>query len=76
MTFTKRNTITEDIKKYCHLANEIDTMEVTEWTNGEGFDIALCKKSGDTLLSLTYGELELISILTKIKFEADEEETQ
>ena len=37
-----------------------DFIEVCEWKNGEGYDIAI----NDTHISLTYGELEAINFLT------------
>lgn len=36
-----------------------DFIEVCEWKNGEGYDIAI----NDTHISLTYGELEAINYL-------------
>ena len=52
--------IAEDIK-YDHLAKDSDFIEVTEWANGEGWDICL----NDKLISLTYGQLEAIKYLVK-----------
>ena len=40
-------------------ADETDFVEVCEWKNGEGYDIAI----NDTHISLTYGELEAINYL-------------
>lgn len=37
-----------------------DAIEVCEWKNGEGYDIAI----NDTHISLTRGELEAINFLT------------
>jgi hypothetical protein len=37
-----------------------DFIEVCEWKNGEGYDIAI----NDTHISLTHGELEAINFLT------------
>lgn len=49
------------LKKYDHLAKDSDFIEVTEWANGEGWDICL----NDKLISLTYGQLEAIKYLVK-----------
>jgi hypothetical protein len=38
-------------------------VEVCEWINGEGWDISFDNK----IISLTYGELEAINVLTKVK---------
>jgi len=41
-------------------------MEVTEWNNGEGFDVTI----DDKHFSLTYGEFELLNVLARIKHES------
>ena len=52
-----------ELKKYCHLAKEHDFIEVTEWHNGEGFDVTLGEKS----ISLTWGEFEAMTALVHYK---------
>jgi len=48
------------LKNYDHLAKEHDFMELTEWHNGEGFDINL----GDNKsFSLTHGEFSALITL-------------
>ena len=47
-----------ELSKYCHLAKEHDYIEVTEWHNGEGFDVSL--GAGDRNFHLTWGELEAL----------------
>jgi hypothetical protein len=61
MEKSKRNAVMENLNKFCHLAKEHDYVDVTEWTNGEGWDICL----NDKLISLTYGQLEAIKYLVK-----------
>lgn len=61
MEFYERKAVSDKLKKYDHLANDSDFIEVTEWTNGEGWDISL----NDRLISLTYGQLEAIKYLVK-----------
>lgn len=56
-----RKTVFCDLKNFCMLAKEHSFIEVTEWTNGEGWDIA----TDDKHFSLTFGELEAINYLTK-----------
>lgn len=58
MEVTTRKTVWEELSKFDALAND-DTVEVTEWLNGEGWDISI----GDTHLSLTIGELAAINYL-------------
>ena len=61
MKINKRKSVSDELKKYDHLAKDMDFIEVTEWTNGEGWDIWL----NDRPMSLTYGQLEAINYLVK-----------
>lgn len=59
-----RKSVSVDLHKFSSLfSKEGDYVEVTEWTNGEGFDICLCTSEtnhrGKTL-SLTRDEIEAI----------------
>ncbi len=67
MKFNNRNTVWENLNKYCHHAKENDFVELTEWTNGEGIDVTVSSHNDNKIFSLTYGELDLINILTNIK---------
>jgi len=62
-TYT-RNAVMTGLKKYCHLAKESDCIEVCEWGNGEGFDVAI-NTDQPVNFQLTWGEWELLKILTK-----------
>lgn len=56
----QRNTKFTELKPYDHLAKESDFMELTEWHNGEGFDVTV----GDNRhFSLTWGEFEALQAL-------------
>ena len=61
MKINERKSVSDELKKYDHLAKDTDFIEVTEWTNGEGWDIWL----NDRQISLTYGQLEAINYLIK-----------
>ena len=61
MELDERKAVNDSLKKYDHLAKDSDFIEVTEWANGEGWDISL----NDKLISLTYGQLEAIKYLVK-----------
>lgn len=61
MKIGSRKSINDDLQKYDHLKNKFSFIEITEWTNGEGWDIAINEK----IFNLTYGELEAINYLTK-----------
>jgi hypothetical protein len=55
-----RKSIFDDLRKYCYLAKEDDFIEITEWTNGEGWDISI----NDKIFNLTDGQLRAINYLT------------
>lgn len=57
----QRNSLYCDLKVYDVYAKDTDFIEVTEWTNGEGYDININDKP---IISLTVGELNAIKSLT------------
>lgn len=57
-----KKSVMDNLKKYDYLAKDDDYIEVTQWYNGEGYDISM--KDG-VLFSLTIGQLEAINYLTK-----------
>lgn len=61
MEIVKVNMAIDSLKKYDILSKEDDYVQVTEWKNGEGWDICFSNKQ----FSLTYGELEAINHLIK-----------
>lgn len=56
----QRKSISDNLRKYDHLAKGNSFVEVTEWVNGEGWDITF----DDTVISLTWGQLDAIKYLT------------
>jgi hypothetical protein len=64
---SKRRAVFAELKPYCTHSGEHDYMEVTEWSNGEGFDINIDRKRGSENFSLTYGEWELLQVLMNYK---------
>lgn len=54
--------VNDKLKKYSPLVKDDDYITVTEWANGEGWDIDLNGK----LMQLGYEELEAINYLTKV----------
>lgn len=60
MEICNRKSINENLCKYDYLAKEDDFIEVTEWTNGEGWDISISDKKQ---FMLTRGELDAINYL-------------
>jgi hypothetical protein len=61
MEFVEKKSVNDKLRKYDHLAKDDDFIEVTEWANGEGWDVTINEKQ----LLLTRGELEAIEYLTK-----------
>ena len=57
---TQRKSINDNLRKYDYLAKENSFIEVTEWSNGEGWDITI----DDRVMSLTWGQLDAIQYLT------------
>ena len=60
MEITKVNQITDNLKKYTYSGKESDYITLTEWANGEGYDIDINGK----LIVLSDSELEAINYLT------------
>lgn len=61
MEFNSRKSVNDKLKRYDYLAKDEEYIEVTEWTNGEGYDIII----NDKIISLTNGQLDAINYLTK-----------
>lgn len=53
--------VSSDLRVFDILAKERDFIEVTEWVNGEGYDITI----NDRIISLTHGQLSAINYLTQ-----------
>lgn len=62
MEIKQRKSVNDSLKKYCVYAKDDNYIEITEWTNGEGWDINI---SDEKRISLTFGELEAINYLVK-----------
>ena len=65
MEFKKRNSAFTELKEFCYLSGDNDYMEVTEWSNGEGFDINISDKSGEKTMPMTFGEYDALKKLIK-----------
>ena len=59
-----RPAIFAELKQFCHLAKQHAFIEVTEWTNGEGWDITISSES-EQHITLTYGQFDAIKKLIK-----------
>lgn len=68
----KRKAMFASLRPYDCFAKENDYIEVTEWANGEGWDINISRERGDLQFSLTHGELQAVRAMTDIQLEDDE----
>lgn len=58
-----RKSLMVELKDFDHLADKHDFIEVTEWKNGEGYDITL---SDSQVISITAGQFNAIKKLIKL----------
>ena len=69
MERNNRKSIYDKLSKYDYLENDIDAfIEVTQWANGEGYDINFGGSKTSTIfntISLTEGQLDAINYLVK-----------
>ena len=70
MEIKNRKSAFELLKNYCPMSSKDSYMELTEWANGEGFDVAVFNNETQRF-SMTYGEFNLLNILVNI----DKEDT-
>lgn len=61
MKIETRKSVNAKLQKFDYLAKPDSFIEVTDWTNGEGWDISI----DDKVISLTRGQLDAINYLTK-----------
>jgi len=61
----KRDSIFADLGDFCHLSAKDAYIEITEWSNGDGYDIIVNSFQCNTI-SLTRGEIKAIVKLTKL----------
>ena len=60
----KKNAVFCDLRKYDYLSGEKDFMEVTEWSNREGFDVDIESKISGRF-QLTRGQFRALKKLVK-----------
>ena len=65
-SYNRRANLAE-LESYCHLSKKDGFMEVTEWHNGEGYDIVLHNGMFQQNFTLTHGELQLLQVLTNYR---------
>lgn len=65
MEIKTRKTIEGNLSKYDFTAGKDDVIEITEWTNGEGWDVYIFKGNNERHLCISALELDAINYLTK-----------
>ena len=60
-----------NLKPYCHLTKEHSFIEVTEWSNGEGFDVSI-GAADDRHFSLSWGEYQALQALVSYQENKDD----
>jgi hypothetical protein len=48
------------LKEHCHLSEADDYLSVTEWPNGEGYDVSISRKTNEQRFNVTCGEFNLL----------------
>ena len=51
--------VSDNLNKYSYVAKDCDYITITEWANGDGYDIVI----NDKLIALSNSELEAINYL-------------
>ena len=67
-----KKSVMDNLKIYDYLAKDDDYIEVTQWYNGEGWDINI---KDNVSFTLTIGQLEAINYLVK-RLDYEKEEKQ
>ena len=66
LEISKRNTVFVELKDWCIMSMGPDQkdkghfLEVTEWTNGEGYDVCINDASGQQQFNMTWGQFQAI----------------
>ncbi len=60
----QRKSVFAILKQFCVFADEQDYIEVTEWKNGEGYDVEINGKLQERF-QLTHGEFQALKALIK-----------
>lgn len=63
MEWRTRDSVHEKLSKFDYLAKPDSFIEVTDWTNGEGYDVTINDKAP---ISLTRGEIDAIVFLASV----------
>lgn len=68
--FKSRKTIEDSLGVYDFTARKEDIIQITEWTNGEGYDIDIWRDGKCEHYTLTHGEIDAVYFLSQsLKYE-------
>jgi hypothetical protein len=67
ITLKDRKSAFVELEGICIMSNidSHDFMEVTEWSNGEGYDVTINASNQEQLFHLTWGQLKALKQLVK-----------
>lgn len=60
-----RKAVFTELKEFCHISKDGSFIEVTEWYNGEGFDVTL-ESSSSHHIYFTWGQFKALKKLVKV----------
>lgn len=64
MGTVSKNSVNYELQKFDYLADKDSYIDITEWSNGEGYDVDITSNSCYKHISITRGELDAIIYLT------------
>lgn len=73
MKIENRKAVSVELKDYCHFSKDNDFLAVTEWVNGEGFDVTVETSFKSILFPLTWGEYKALKKVIKFMNKPEDE---
>lgn len=66
MDRAKRNSVYTHLTEFAHMSNASDFIEITEWTNGDGFDVNVSTTNGpSSFFQMSYDQFDAMKKLVK-----------
>lgn len=65
ITQYKRKTVFTELGEWCYLSDDTDYIEVTDWANGDGFDVNVNSKNMDQMFHMTHGQFKAFKKIYK-----------
>lgn len=67
ITTNQRTSLFTLLKPYDCFADQDSFIEITEWSNGEGYDVNIVTNHREQLFQITHGEFEALTVLMHYK---------